>query len=286
MQNNIAEVNTKHGLFQFCVNDQFIGTALKEYGEFSEIELSIMSKFIKKDDFVFDIGANIGAFTIPFAKKVQKNGKVFTFEPQPNVHNLLKNNVKLNNLDNVELFQKGIGIKNEIIKIDEMDFSSSGNFGGFTLSSKYSNSNCGVINKKKKSVEILKIDDEFLHLKKCNFMKIDVELMEMEVLKGAKKFIKKNKPFLWIENHWNFPNQINKYLFEIGYNPYWSVTRVYNPSNYFINENNIYNKICTVNTLAIPEGIKINHEYYGLTKVIDPNTKPQSQVIESLKYKL
>ena len=37
--------------------------------------------------------------------------KVFTFEPQPNVHNLLKNNVKLNNLDNVELFQKGIGIK-------------------------------------------------------------------------------------------------------------------------------------------------------------------------------
>ena len=43
-------------------------------------------------------------------------------------------------------------------------------------------------------------------------MKIDVELMEMEVLKGAKKFIKKNKPFLWIENHWNFPNQINNAL--------------------------------------------------------------------------
>ena len=78
--------------------------------------------------------------------------------------------------------------------------------------------------KKKNSVEILKIDDEFLHLKKCNFMKIDVELMEMEVLKGAKKFIKKNKPFLWIENHWNFPNKINKYLFQIGYNPYWSCT--------------------------------------------------------------
>ena len=105
MQNNIADVDTKHGSFQFCVNE-FIGTALKEYGEFSEIELSIMSNFIEKGDFVFDVGANIGAFTIPFAKKVGENGKVFTFEPQPNVHNLLKNNVKLNNLDNVELFQR------------------------------------------------------------------------------------------------------------------------------------------------------------------------------------
>ena len=116
MQNNIDEVNAKHGSFQFCVNDQFIGRALKEYGEFSEIELSIMSKFIKKDDIVFDVGANIGAFTIPFAKKVEKNGKVLAFEPQPNVHNLLKNNVKLNNLDNVELFQKGVGIKMRLLK--------------------------------------------------------------------------------------------------------------------------------------------------------------------------
>ena len=36
-----------------------------------------MSKFIKKDDFVFDVGANIGAFTIPFAKKVEGNRKSF-----------------------------------------------------------------------------------------------------------------------------------------------------------------------------------------------------------------
>ena len=72
MQNNIADVDTKHGSFQFCVNDEFIGTALKEYGEFSEIELSIMSNFIKKNDFVFDVGANIGAFTIPLLKSWEK----------------------------------------------------------------------------------------------------------------------------------------------------------------------------------------------------------------------
>ena len=34
-----------------------------------------MNKFIEKDDVVFDIGSNIGAFTIPFAKKVGPKGK-------------------------------------------------------------------------------------------------------------------------------------------------------------------------------------------------------------------
>ena len=96
----------------------------------------------------------------------------------------------------------------------------------------------------------------------------------------CQKFIKKNKPYIWIENNTNFPKQINNKLFEIVYNPYWSVTRVYNPSNNFVNKNNIYNEICTTNTLAIPVGIKINHEYYGLTKVLDPNTMPEKVVTE------
>ena len=42
------------------------GLSLREYGEFSEIEL-LMSKFIMKMMW-FDIGSNIGAFTVPFAK--------------------------------------------------------------------------------------------------------------------------------------------------------------------------------------------------------------------------
>ena len=37
---------------------------------FVRLELSLMQKFINPDDFVFDIGANIGCFSIPFSKKV------------------------------------------------------------------------------------------------------------------------------------------------------------------------------------------------------------------------
>ncbi len=52
---HIGEVKAKHGVFSFCHFDEYIGLSLREYGEFSEIELSLMSKFIMKDDVVFDI---------------------------------------------------------------------------------------------------------------------------------------------------------------------------------------------------------------------------------------
>ena len=282
MSQRTKKISAKHGVFQFCINDEFIGLALNQYGEFSEIELSIMNKFIKKNDIVFDIGSNIGAFTVPFAKKVGINGKVFAFEPQPFIYNILKKNIELNRICNVKLFKNGVGEKKKTIKIDEMDYSYTGNFGVFTLTSKYLNTHCGIVKEKKKnSVNIVKLDD-FLNLKKCNFIKIDVEYMEMAVLKGGKNFLKKNRPILWIENHWKFPNQINKYLLEIGYNPYWAITRIYNPKNYFINDKNIYDKICTTNILAIPDNKIIEYESLGLTKVFNSFTKPTKVVIESL----
>ena len=82
---HIGEVKAKHGVFSFCHFDKYIGLSLREYGEFSEIELSLMSKFIMKDDVVFDIGSNIGAFTVPFARKVGEFGQVYAFEPQKEI---------------------------------------------------------------------------------------------------------------------------------------------------------------------------------------------------------
>ena len=133
--------------------------------------------------------------------------------------------------------------------------------GSYPLAQDILYSDCGKIKFKKNSVQILKLDDEFLKLKKCDFIKIDVELMEIEVLKGAKKFIKKYKPFLWIENHWKFPNKINQFLIEIGYIPYWCVKKIYNPNNHFVNEIDLYFKLHTINTLAIPNTKTIDYNF-------------------------
>ena len=276
----IGEVSGKHGKFSFCHYDEYIGFALREYGEFSEVELSVMSKFINEGDFVFDIGANIGAFTVPFSKNVGRYGKVFSFEPQKFIYKLLSKNISLNNLKNVICFNNAVGVKNSFLELDHIDYSEVGNFGG--VSFKYDNSTfTKFASKEKYKVSSTKLDN-FLYLKKCNFIKMDVELMEMDVLKGGEKFIKKFRPIMWIENHEIYPNEINKYLLANNYVPYWAYTVYFNKSNYFINDKNYYKNLSTLNTLAIPKENKKYHIDESFDKITDPFTKPQTLILSPL----
>ena len=65
----------------------------------------------------------------------------------------------------------------------------------FNLKENYDNSKCAKIKEKKIKLKLLPLNN-FLNLKKCNFIKIDVELMELDVLRGGKKFIEKFRPIM------------------------------------------------------------------------------------------
>ena len=277
----LGRVNGKHGMFHFCHFDEFIGLSIREYGEYSELELKTILKFINEGDVIFDIGANIGCFSVPFAKKVGLNGKVYAFEPQKFIFNVLKKNIKCNELNNVQIFNNAIGDANTILKLNDFDYSQPGNFGGIGLKEYYDNSLCAKIKgTKKNKIKTLTLNN-FLNLKKCNFLKIDVELMELSVLRGAKEFIKKFRPIIWIENHREYPNQLNKYLLKINYKPFWATTMMYNPDNYFINDNNYYADVATYNTLAIPKEKEcLITKSSWLNEIIDEYTEPQRVLIK------
>ena len=275
-KNIIGKVNAKHGIFHFCHFDEFIGKSFREYGEYSELELKTILEFINEGDVIFDIGANIGCFSVPFAKKVGSNGKVYAFEPQKFIFNLLKKNAVCNELNNLQIFNNAIGDANTILELNDFDYSQSGNFGGITLTENYDNSVCAKIKgTKKNKIKTLTLNN-FLNLKKCNFLKIDVELMESNVLKGAKEFIKKFRPIIWVENHLGYPNYLNKYLLKINYKPFWAATMMYNPDNHFINDKNYYENILTYNTLAMPkEKAFLTTKSTWLNEIFDEYTKPQ-----------
>ncbi len=278
---HVGKINSKHGIFNFCNSDLIIGVSLQEYGEFSEIELSVMEKFIKDGDIVMDIGANIGCFTIPFSKKVGKKGKVLAFEPQKFIFNLLSDNVKCNKIKNVQIFNNAMGYSNTFLKLNDIDYAEPGNFGGVGLGKNYDNSLCVKIKKTKKyKIKTLTLND-FLNLKKCNFVKIDVELMELDVLKGGDKFIKKFRPIMWIENHTDYPNIINDFLLSNEYDSYWMPTWLYNPDNYFINSTNHFSKCFTFNTLAIPKESQ-EFEIGFFDKVLTSNCRPEKALIKTL----
>ena len=279
--NYIGEVKAKHGVFSFCHFDEFIGLSMREYGEFSEIELSLMLKFIMKDDVVFDIGANIGAFTVPFAKKVGDFGEVYSFEPQKLIYEILNENVNKNKLKNVKVFNIGLGKKEEELELNDIDYSKVGNFGG--VSFKYESSSFTKNIKNKKYKVKVKNLDQLTEIKKCNFIKMDVEFMELEILTGGKNFLKKFRPILWIENHKLYPNKINKFLLENDYNAYWVYSTAFNKSNYFINDNNYFGELGTLNTLAIP----IEDNRFSLDekfdKITDHYSKPKIVLRELFK---
>lgn len=56
---------------------------------------------LKKGDVVFDVGAHIGSFTLKAARLVQEDGLVVAMEPELENYKILKENINLNNLDNV-----------------------------------------------------------------------------------------------------------------------------------------------------------------------------------------
>lgn len=73
---------------------------------------------IKPGDTVFDIGANIGLFTLLLADKFDNQIKIYSFEPIPDVYQVLKDNVERLNSQNIKSFPYGLSKKPGNIKFN------------------------------------------------------------------------------------------------------------------------------------------------------------------------
>ena len=108
--------------------------------------------------------------------------KVYSFEPYEQTFNLLKKNLELNNMDNVEVYQKAVGNENK--KITEMyypekleQYGNLSNAGAMRLTYEFHE------NKKMKvDVDMIKLDDYFFN-EKIDLIKLDCEGCELDVLK-------------------------------------------------------------------------------------------------------
>ncbi len=71
--------------------------------------LEAMLAFLQPGDVAYDVGANLGLYSVPLAKRVGERGQVFSFEPRRSTFEMLTANVELNKLKNVRCFQKALG---------------------------------------------------------------------------------------------------------------------------------------------------------------------------------
>ena len=150
-------------------------------------ETEFCKKEINLGDTVIDIGANIGYFTLIFAKLVGKTGKVISFEPDPRSFKILEKNVELNGFQNVELINKAVSNQNKKVKL----FMNTGDTQGSSLKQT-------EYNKEFHEVEAVSLDNCLEKDEEIKFIKIDVEGVEKEIIEGGKETLLRNKNIVLI----------------------------------------------------------------------------------------
>ena len=195
-------------------------------------EITIINDYInktKRNNTYLDIGVNIGTHSIVYSKLFNN---IIAFEPDIYNYNQSKENLKINNIINVNLINKSLGSVH-----------------GFVKTAQHSNHSreCIYTTLCNDESDIEQITLDSLNLNDIDFIKMDVEGHELDIIKGAVKTIQRNKPILEFEY-----NMLAKTLYNIEYSEIElylnSIDYVFDKrfdDNYFYKptDNNIYKSI-------------------------------------------
>lgn len=245
-------IDYKYGKLTLLETDVYNVKALELYGEIEEIQLEFMLGLFKDGDTVVDVGANLGRTVVPLAKKA---GHLYCFEPQPRMFELLRKNIEQNGLDNVTAKNMGLGAAFGAAGLPAVDYGKRMDFGGCTLT-------LGD------DIKVATLDS--FNLEQCHFIKVDVEGMESDVLRGAEETIKRCKPILYVENDRLAKSvQLITLIRSLNYEMYWHVPDLFNPNNFRGHKENILVGCHTINMLCVPGGVTIEASK-GLRRIVSP----------------
>lgn len=196
--------------FGICPKDLAIlpgvGGDILEFNEYKRQSIDACFDIIKSryDKFgegvvALDIGANIGAYALGWAHRMHEWGSILAIEAQERIFYALAGNVAINNCFNVQAIWGAAASKSGFMAMPELDHCKFTNFGGLSLVEK----DLGDINEYKPigkvKIQTVAIDD--FKLQRVDFIKIDVQGMELDVLNGAKETISRCKPVIVIEKN-------------------------------------------------------------------------------------
>ncbi|WP_374844491.1 FkbM family methyltransferase [Paenochrobactrum glaciei] len=179
----------------------FISNHLRQGRIWEELTLNISKALIKdiKEPVLVDIGANLGAWSVPMGYHIHPiGGTIHAFEPQRPVFYQLCANYICNNLTNCYANNLAIGDFTGFIDIPLLDIFECKNLGALSISEKIRKEQGWITNvSQTERVRISSLDD--LQLPTAHLIKVDVEGLEFEVFKGGKNWLKQsgNPPILF-----------------------------------------------------------------------------------------
>jgi hypothetical protein len=224
-----------HGWMLF--NGPYIGRCFELYGEYSESEVDVFRAHVRPGSYAVDVGANIGDLTLPLARLAGEEGRVFAFESHPESFNVLCANLALNRVRNVRPINQFLA--------DSPDVSTASDVWG-------EHAYVGDV----WSPAIAPLDA--LGLTRCDFIKIDVDGKELEVLRSGERTIRSCKPVLYFENDVRDRSAalLDYVLSTLGYRVFAHVAPIFRADNFYGNPVNAWapRNVCSKMMLALPSG--------------------------------
>jgi FkbM family methyltransferase len=195
-------------------NDSFIvggSFAMGNVWEPQYIELiyNIINTLNIKNPIFFDIGASTGSFSL--LQKCVPNITTHSFEPIPNIFNILQKNIKLNNTENIFLNNFALGESDYETTIKLPEYSQVESLGKDTGLATLGKRPLRFDKYVELPTKVITLDNycEKNNINNIDIIKIDTEGYEYNILKGGKKIISKCKPIIFMEHNLTNMKQCN-----------------------------------------------------------------------------
>jgi FkbM family methyltransferase len=159
-------------------------------GSYEYEKQRLFQRVLKPGDVVFDLGANVGFYTLLASQLVGPAGTVCSFEPLPKNLRYLRKHLELNRVGNVQVLDTAVGNQN-----------------GTVYFQVHSDPSMGMISDQMTAssieVDCIMLDDAIINekLRAPNVLKIDIEGAEHEALEGAQHTLREFHPTIFLATH-------------------------------------------------------------------------------------
>jgi len=185
-----------------------VGWQLLNYSSFDQWEVSLVLDLFQSRRTHFgdgvvalDCGANIGVHAIEWARHMHGWGSVTAFEAQERIFYALAGNLAINNCLNARAVWSAIGEREGTIGVPQPDYNHPASYGSLEIRHHLGTEFIGQAIEYNETAltptKMVSIDS--LHLSRLDFIKIDIEGMEIEALRGGKETLESCKPIILVE---------------------------------------------------------------------------------------
>ena len=209
-------------------HDTMIGKWISRDGAWEKDEIELLRWVVsacygcEQEIEILDIGANVGAHTLAFARFPFPKVVIHAFEAQREICDMLAGTIALNNLEHVHCHHNAVSAESgHTIEVQSIDYDQPADYGCLELEPVAKPEFDGArLPGMTERVETARIDD--LRLAKVRLIKIDVEGMEHKVLPGAAGTVARCRPVIFAEYHKADFDSIKAFLRDSRYRSYYA----------------------------------------------------------------